>query len=357
MTQNKQKKRKTASSPVRLKDVADHAGVSIATVSRVLNQPDLVRASLRERVTQAVNTLSYTRDGIARALKSGHFNTIGAVVPTLSVSVFATGVEALQNRLSEHGYTLLLANSQYDPRKELQEVRSLIEHGIDGLVLVGTAGTPELYDFIEKRDIPTLSTYVITPVRNIPVIGIDNEQAGYEVARYLLSLEHRELGIIVNAMPTNDRAQARKAGILRALRDANIELQPSQIIEAGHFLGTGRMAMRQLLENHPHTTAVICTTDPLAFGALAEAKLLGRSVPRDLSITGFDDVELASHIDPPLTTIHIPAIEMGRGAADHLVNAIQGLPTPPVTTLPAHLVLRGTTGRAPHSPQPRPAKA
>jgi LacI family transcriptional regulator len=118
-------------------DVARAASVSPATISRVLNHPEIVRPELRDKVTRAISGLSYTRDSAARALKSGRMRTIGAIVPTLGLSIFAEGVEALQNRLSESGYTLFIANSQYDQRREFQETQSLIERGIDGLVLVG----------------------------------------------------------------------------------------------------------------------------------------------------------------------------------------------------------------------------
>ena len=328
---------------VKIEDVARRANVSPATVSRVLNHPEIVRPKLRDRVMRSIADLSYTPDNAARALKSGRMRTIGAIVPTLGLSIFAEGVEALQNRLSESGYTLFIANSQYDQRRELQEMQSLIERGIDGIVLVGGSHGRELRALVEQAGVPVVTTYVSRAGGGIPVIGIDNERATREMTEYLLGIGHVRFGTIANIPPSNDRSRARLEGIQRALSEAGIRLKPTQIIRADHSLAQGRSALHQLLTNHPETTAVICTTDTLDIGAMAEARKMGLSVPRALSITGFDDVELSAQVDPPLTTISVPAVEIGRGAADYLVNAIAGRHVPKSVMLPYRLVMRSST--------------
>jgi LacI family transcriptional regulator len=330
---------------VKLEDVARNANVSPATVSRVLNHPELVRPKVREKVAQSIAKLSYTRDSAGRALKSGRTLTVGAIVPTLGVSIFAAGVEALQNRLSEHGYTLLIANSQYDSKKELTEVQSLLERGVDGLVLVGDDHMPNLPKLLRQRRIPTVTTYVSKTRSGIPAIGIDNSSATYELTRYLLSLGHRVFGIIANLPPTNDRSLARHAGIIRALDEAGLTVADSQVIGAFHPVAHGREALRSLMRQHPSITAVMCTADTLAIGALAEAKAMGLKVPEELSVTGFDDIEITSEFDPPLTTVSIPAAGMGRFAADYLLDAFAGVSRQQTTTLPYRLIIRGSTGR------------
>lgn len=328
---------------VKIEDVARKAAVSAATVSRVLNHPEIVRPELRDKVTRAITELSYTRDSAARALKSGRMRTIGAIVPTLGLAIFADGVEALQNRLSEGGYTLFVANSQYDQRRELQELQSLIERGIDGIVLVGGSHAPELRALVQQAGVPVITTYVSKAQGGIPAIGIDNQRAIRELTQYLLNLGHVRFGAIANVPPSNDRSRARLDGIQKALADAGIHLEPTQIIRADFSLAQGRSALRQLMTDHPDTTAVICTTDTLAIGAMAEARKLGLNVPQRLSITGFDDVELSAQIDPPLTTISVPAAEIGRGAADYLINAIAGIPIPKAVQLPYRLIIRAST--------------
>lgn len=328
---------------VKIEDVARQAAVSAATVSRVLNHPEIVRPELREKVTRAITELSYTRDSAARALKSGRMRTIGAIVPTLGLGIFAEGVEALQNRLSESGYTLFIANSQYDQRRELQELQSLIERGIDGIVLVGASQTAELRTLVQQAGVPVITTYVSKAMGGIPAIGIDNQRATRELTQYLINLGHVRFGAIANVPPSNDRSRARLDGIQKALSDAGIRLEPTQIIRADFSLAQGRSALRQLMSDHPDITAVICTTDTLAIGAMAEARKLGLEIPRQLSITGFDDVEIAAQVDPALTTISVPAAEIGRGAADYLINAIAGLPIPKSVQLPYRLIMRGST--------------
>ncbi|NOJ41113.1 LacI family DNA-binding transcriptional regulator [Bradyrhizobium australiense] len=332
---------------VKIEDVAREANVSPATVSRVLNHPGIVRPELRDKVMRFITDLSYTPDSAARALKSGRMRTIGAIVPTLGLGIFAESVEALQNRLSESGYTLFIANSQYDQRRELQEMQSLIERGIDGIVLVGGSHGRELRTLVEQTGVPVITTYVSKAGGGIPAIGIDNERATREMTEFLLGLGHVRFGAIANILPSNDRSRARLDGIQRALSEAGIRLQPTQVIRADHSLAQGRKALRQLLTDHPATTAVICTTDTLAIGAMTEARKMGLSVPRAVSITGFDDVELAAQVDPPLTTISIPAAEIGRGAADYLISAIAGRPVPKSVLLPYRLVVRSSTTSPP----------
>jgi LacI family transcriptional regulator len=331
----------------KIDDVAREAGVSSATVSRVLNHPAVVRAEVRDKVTRAIAKLSYTRDSAGRALKSGRMRTIGAVVPTLGLSIFAEGIEALQNRLSEAGYTLLIGNAQYDQQRELQELRSLLERGIGGVALVGGSHSAELRTLIRRAGVPVITTYVSKAPGGMPAIGIDNEAATRELTQRLLSIGHVSFGAIANVPPSNDRSRARLNGVKKALAQAGIELKPTQIIKADHSLAQGRSAFRQLTTDHPEITAVICTTDTLAIGAMTEARKLGFKVPQMLSITGFDDIELAAQVEPPLTTVGVPAGEIGRGAADYLINAVSGLSVPRNIQLPYRIIMRGSTAAAP----------
>jgi len=176
---------------VKIEDVARQAAVSAATVSRVLNHPEIVRPELRDKVTRAITELSYTRDSAARALKSGRMRTIGAIVPTLGLGIFAEGVEALQNRLSESGYTLFIANSQYDQRRELQELQSLIERGIDGVVLVGASHAPELRTLVQQAGVPVITTYVSKALGGIP--GREGTMVTVEYAPGASSAAHRRV--------------------------------------------------------------------------------------------------------------------------------------------------------------------
>lgn len=325
-------------------DIAAAARVSSATVSRVLNNPGLVRAEVRERVQQALRTLGYVPHGAARALATKRTRSIGAVVPTLGTSIFARGVEALQNRLGEAGYVLLVANSQYDLEKELWETRILLERGIDGLVLVGNERLSETRTLLRQYGIPVVVTYVCETADSVPAIGVDNFQGTYDLTRYLIDLGHRDFCIVTSPVANNDRIRARREGVLTCLEHRGLRGQLHTVLELPYTMESGKNAVRTLIANAPEVTAVICLTDVIAIGAIAEARALGLNIPGDLSIAGFDDLEFASYLDPPLTTVHVPAEEIGRLAADKLVRLIAGTTVDMATNLAAILAVRQSTG-------------
>lgn len=334
---------------VRVQDVARIANVSTATVSRVINQPERVRPEVRERVRRSIEELRYTPDGAARALRSRRTRTIGVVIPTLSLGVFAEGVEAMQIRLAEYGYTLLIASSQYDTARERQEINTLIERGVDGLLLVGNIHGAETYESIRSHQIPFLTTYISEAQEGVPAVGIDNEQAAREVTQHLIGLGHRVFGVIANLQSSNDRTLARLQGIQATLAAAGIALPTGMVYKAGHSLPEGRQGLRALMSADPALSAVICTTDTLAIGAIAEARAMGWAVPGRLSVSGFGDIELAAQIDPPLTTVNDATDIIGRVAVDHLMRLVQGETIERSTRLPSRLVVRGSTGPAPRA--------
>ena len=182
--------------------------------------------------------------------------------------------------------------------------------------------------------------------QGIPAIGIQNRRATYGMTRYLLELGHREFAVIANTGMPNDRSQARLDGILEAIAEEGIRLPTDRIFEAAQpTIVAGREAFRQLRAAHPGVTAFLCTTDAMAVGALAEARREGIRVPEDISITGFDDVEIAGETDPPLTTVRVPrGRDRHTRRPDHLISLIEGGPIPMSTQLEAALVIRGSTG-------------
>jgi LacI family transcriptional regulator len=343
---DQQKPKRLSLARPKLTDVAKLANVSLATASRALSQPSIVSHEVAERVRQAVEILGYTPDRTAKALSSGRSHTIGAVVPTLGTAIFADGVEALQERLDQLGYILLLSNSQYDPQKEFRQIRALLEQGVDGLVLVGDDFSPEVLAFIKKQNVPTLTTYICDSKNDLPAIGIDNFNASFKLTQYLLGLGHQRFGVIANTLLSNDRSQARLEGVVAALKETGLKLPRENLIEVERpTIVNGRRAFASLLAASAGVTAVMCTTDAMAVGAMAEAIRTGHRVPHDISITGFDNVEIAGELDPPLTTVTVPAAEIGRLAADQLVSAIEGHAIPQTTKLAAALIVRDSTQR------------
>jgi LacI family transcriptional regulator len=333
--------------PIRLRDVALRAGVSTASVSRVLNQPDSVKPETRNRIETAMAQMNYTPNWAARALASQKSRTVGAIVPTLGIAIFASGVESLQNRLHELGYTLLLASAQYDIAKELECARVLVERKVEGLILVGEEHDPAMYKLIETNEIAIVTTYVFNAQTRFPSVGIDNAAASRRVVQHLIDLGHREFGVLTSPISRNDRIRARLDGMLSCLAEQGIDLGNNRILEVSYSIQDGRRGFAQLRSRFPAITAVACTTDALAIGSMLEAERMGLQIPRDISITGFDDLELANEIKPGLTTIRVPARELGTRAADLLLAAIARKQVPDRVELTAELILRGSSGRPP----------
>ncbi len=328
---------------VRLLDVAQEAEVSTATVSRALNDPAKVRPDLAERVHAAIRRLGYVPHGAARALASQRSQTVGAVVPTLDNAIFARGIEALQQRLSEDGYTLLLAMSEYDLAREVSQVGKLIERGIDGLMLIGEAHDPRLYAMLDAKGLPYVNSWVFREASPHPCIGFKNKEAAHRIASYLIDIGHRDIAMIAGVSRHNDRAADRIVGVRQAMTERGLQFPDALLVERHYDVGEGRQALRQLFDRPTPPTAVICGNDVIAFGALFEARTLGVKVPLDLSIVGFDDLDLASQVDPPLTTMHVPSVRMGKGAAEYLLARLAGEKPPNATELEASLIVRGTT--------------
>lgn len=334
--------------PIRLRDVALRAGVSTASVSRVLNQPDSVKPETRDRIETAMAEMNYTPNWAARALASQKSRTVGAIVPTLGIAIFASGVESLQDRLHELGYTLLLASAQYDIAKELECARVLVERKVEGLILVGEEHDPAIYKLIETNEIPIVTTYVFNAETMFPSVGIDNAAASRRVVQHLIDLGHREFGVLTSPVSRNDRIRARLDGMLGCFAEQGIDLGNDRILEVNYSIQDGRRSFAQLRGRSRAITAVACTTDALAIGSMLEAERMGLQIPRDISITGFDDLELANEIKPGLTTIRVPAREIGARAADLLVAAISQKQVPDRVELTAELILRGSSGRPPN---------
>ena len=325
----------------KISDVAAEAGVSPATVSRALSLPELVKPLTRARIQAAVSRLGYVPDGAARALASRTSGAVGIVVPTIDNAIFSRAIQALQTRLAEAGIRLLVASHQYDVAAEAGAVRSLLEHGIDGIVLVGTEHTKDVWTLLDRAPIPYLLTWSLKRGRDC--IGFDNQATGRLAAEHLLSLGHQKFGMISGTLTYNDRAKSRLAGVRAALAAAGLALPPERIREQPFSLGGGRAGFAALMSLAEPPTAIIGGNDLLATGALFEAQARGLVVPRDVSIMGFDNLELAANVSPGLTTIHLPTAELGRMAAERLLERLQSDDRPHIVKLPVELVVRAST--------------
>lgn len=302
-----------------LDDVARHAGVSTATVSRCLNNSASVRGETRRRVTEAVEALGYTPHFGGRALASNRTNTIGAIIPTMENAIFARGVQALQESLATSGVTLLVASCGYDPVRELEQVGAMLGRGVDGLMLIGEARLQKTYDLLLSRGVPYVLAWNFR--RDSPHIwvGFNNRAAMRQLTESVIARGHTRIAMIAGITQFNDRAVDRVAGARDAVEAAGLKLPPKLVIEAEYVPAAGGAALRKLMSRKSPPTAIICGNDVLAAGALCEARALGLALPGDLTIVGFDDIELASLVEPPLTTVHVPHRRMGQTVAKLLL--------------------------------------
>ena len=301
-----------------IRDVARLAGVSTATVSRAYNAPDTVSEKVRAQVEQAARSLSYIPHNAARALSSQRSRTLGIVIPTMQNSIFAAQVESLQRR-------------------------ALVRNGIDGIMLVGADHLPETYRLLKARGIAYVNTSVCDLDSPHPNVGFDNRAAMAHTANYLISLGHRNIAVICGDARSSDRARLRLEGARQAMQQAGLALPDTRIAHSDYTMDASRAACRELVRRAPETTAIMCHNDVQAFAALLELQTLGLAVPRDISVTGFDDLEWARHLRPGLTTVRVPWARMAEIAADMLVAQLDGEEFRHATLLDFDLVVRDST--------------
>ena len=302
-----------------IEDVARLAGVSTATVSRSLNEPARVRESTRVAVENAIANLGYTPNFGGRALRSNRTNTIGAVIPTMDNAIFARGLQALQETLAQAGVTLLVATSGYDLKREGEQVNTLLGRGVDGLLLIGQYRSAETRAIIERHRVPVVTAWAFSPDSTYPCVGFDNCNAAAAMAEHVMDQGHRRIAMIAGIAKDNDRATGRIAGVKKALKTRGLDLAKEDLIESKYDPRDAAEAAKILLERRNPPTAIICGNDVLAVGALMQARDAGLSVPGDVSIVGFDNIDLSEFVEPRITTVQVPHRRMGQAAAGLLL--------------------------------------
>ena len=323
--------------------MADRAGVSIATVSRAFNEPALVREDLRRRVLAVADALGYTPNPAAKALRRQRTDIVGAVIPTLDHAIYARLVNAFQAQMASAGYTVVVLSVGFDNTHVAESIRQLVERGAEALMIVGAVEDEGLARFLAQKQTPVVQTYSFIEGAGRIAVGFDNAAAMQSVVRHLLSLGHRRMVMLAGPMRGNDRQIARVEAFHRTLDEAGVEPDAQRVIETRYSFQDGIDALHAVRALHPTATAVLCSSDILAFGVLHACRTLGIAVPRDMSVTGFDDLDFAALLDPPLTTVGIGAEEMGRVAGQRIVAALQGPGPVRGLCLPTRLILRGST--------------
>jgi len=344
----------TSSAPNRrrasAKDVARLAGVSTATVSRVINTPDQVDAKTQRLVREAVAKLHYVPHGAARALRRHRSQMVGAVVPSFDYALYARTTSAMQATLDATGYSVVLAEHHYYLEAEVRITEQLVGHGVDAFVFVGLHHDPKLFALLESYGRPFVLTWGVDPMRRHPSIGFDNRAATFAMTQHLIALGHRRFGLLSARPDGNDRATERGAGLRAALAQAGLALD-ERCAQYGpiDLHAAARMMQRLLAVKKQRPTAVVSTNDVFAVGGMIACRKAGVRIPDDISITGVDNTDLGATQTPALTSIRTPIVEIGRAAAEQLVARLEGRPWDPFQTLPFELVPRGSSGPPPRA--------
>ncbi len=337
-------------------DVARLAGVSTATVSRVLAGRSRGRGDSRERVLEAARTLDYRPSSVARSLKMRTTQTLGLLITDIQNPFFPELVRAIEDRARERGYVVLLGNGANDPEREGAFLELMEARRVDGVLVASSGLTQRNARWIARSRLPTVLVNSEAQDHTLPAAMSDNQAGGRVAAEHLLALGHRRLGMVTVSLD-DPAAAERLAGTRLALASPNASEASVVLEHCARDVGSGGQATRRLLEAHPDVTGILCYNDVVAFGALRAVRAGGWVVPRDVSVVGFDDIDLAGFAEPSLTTVAQDIPALGAWAVDRLLTATADARPPSRTTydtvrLPVRLVVRETTAVAPGPPMP-----
>lgn len=304
--------------------VAKRANVSISTVSRSFNHPELVNPTTRKKIDKAVRKLGYIRNRAAQTMHGIRSGTIGLVVPTIDHAIFAEVIQAFSDSVDAHGFTVMIASHGYDLEREYAALRKFLEHRVDGLALIGEDHSEETYELIERQNIPAVTMWNYSETSRLSCIGADNKMAGTLAAQHLVGLGHRDIGLLFPPTKDNDRARDRRSGVQKILIDADVSINPDWDVESTYSIADAKSAALRLLRSEDRPSGILCGNDVLAMGVLYAARSCSLNIPEDLSVIGIGDFKGSSEVEPGLTTVRLPAREIGRLAGNHLSRSITG---------------------------------
>jgi DNA-binding LacI/PurR family transcriptional regulator len=324
-------------------DVAKLAEVSTATVSRVINSPEAVRDQTRKKVIRAMKICNYKYNALARGFATKQSNTIGLIIPNINNPVFADSTQGVQDCADKRKVQVILGNSYYQYDQEEKLVNTLREKQVDGLIITTTKLKGAVLKTLLDEDFPFVLLFSTIKGGPMSAVGVDNYRGGYRATEHLVTLGHRRIGMVAGSFSITDRSYHRWHGYRMCLRDHGISYDKELLVQTDSSLESGRDAVKKLLALKDQPSAVFCSNDYIALGAMKGARELGLNLPSDLSIVGFDDMQTASYLVPALTTIRQPAYEIGEIATELLFQRME-TPTKPVQRmLESSLIIREST--------------
>ncbi|KXU94233.1 GntR family transcriptional regulator [Caballeronia megalochromosomata] len=304
---------------VTLEDVARLAGVTAMTVSRTLKRPELVREETRQRVLDAVRATGYVPNMLAGALATNKSHLVALLLPTIATSIFTDMVQAMMSTLAASGYQTLLGLTDYLREREEQLVETLLGRRPDAIVLTGTDHSQVTRERLLKTNVPIVEIWDLTDDPIDMLIGFSHEAVGSAVARHLLEKDYRRFAVLSADDP---RGLRRSRSVIEELKRHGVDDVPMHVLPAPATLQTGREGFVRILEGEL-PDVIVCSTDTLAQGILAEAAKRGMRIPQDVAVMGFGDLSTAAHVHPALSTVRIDGAAIGRLAADALLRRLE----------------------------------
>lgn len=329
-----------------IKNVASIAGVSVATVSRTLKKPELVKKETRQLVMNAVNQLGYTPNVFGSSLRTRRSETVVVLVPDISNPFFAEIILGIEQVAHENGYSILLGDTQNNSKREDAYANYLNTKQSDGLIFLGHRMPGSVSHYVRKSNLPAkpiVNACEYSPNLGVPGVYIDNQAAAFEAVSYLLKLRHRRIGFITGPME-GPLSKNRLKGTRKALATKKIELTDDMVYHGDFSIDAGIKAAKVFLDRKKRPTALFCFNDEMAMGVMEYCRSHDIGIPDELSLVGFDDIRFAQYTNPPLTTVYQPTKEIGRTAMQLLLELLSEKKiTKKNRVLPTKLIIRDST--------------
>lgn len=309
---------------VTIKDVAKKAGVSIASVSRVINDSKPVAPETKEKILKVIEETGYKPNAMARGLKKNESGLIGLITPDMENGTFAELVKGIESVIEKNSMNLIVSNSKGEIERELKELHIFKEQQLDGILFSGVKFTKKHKEYFDRYKVPTVIVSQKFPGSGLPYVDIDNFQAAYQAVRYLIDNNHSQIALVHGPLYDKSAGQDRYNGYFEALKDSGITSNSKFVAEGNFTIKSGYQAMEKLIaENEELPTAVFAASDRMAIGVLDCCLDKGLKVPEDISIIGFDDIELATVVRPKLSTVRIDHSKLGEKSVELLLNKIR----------------------------------
>lgn len=296
---------------VTIYDVAREAGVSMATVSRVVNNNPNVKPQTRKKVFEAIERLGYRPNAVARGLASKKTTTVGVVIPDISDAIVAEVARGIEDIANMYHYNIILSNADKKKDKEIRVINTLLEKQVDGLLFMGGVITSDHIDAFSTTSVPVVLCGTVDEDKKIPSVNIDHEQAAYDAVKLLIDQGHRNIAMISGTLEDPVTGYARYMGCKRAMEESGLTLPDSKVRVGNYRYESGIEATKYFLELADRPTAIFAATDEMAIGAIHTIQDHGLRVPEDISIISIDNIRMASMVRPQLTTVAQPMYDIG----------------------------------------------